>query len=136
MSPFRRRKLRQKILIDAIEDVLVAVLGVVEAEGVDEVDQFTKAVFVERVVGVVLGQDALEPWVVPFDGDHRVVHDLADGGLFGVCLKVRPAGIRWHPEDMFGAVFDRAFRIGSGVLVQVIGGGAAPSTRGACTSLD
>ncbi len=71
---------------------LFALAGGGEADGGDEVDEFAEAVFVEAGAGVVLGQDALEARVVPLDGDHGVVHGLADGRLLGVGLEVGPAG--------------------------------------------
>jgi len=57
-----------------------------EADGGDEVDEFAEAVFVEAGAGVVLGENALEARVVALDGDHGVVHGLADGGLLGAGL--------------------------------------------------
>ena len=71
---------------------------------------------VEAGAGVVLGQDAFEARVVALDGDHGVVHGLADGGLLGVGLEVGPAGIGGHPEDVLGLVFVRVFGIGPGVV--------------------
>jgi hypothetical protein len=111
----------EEILIHATEQIdgavsLLALAGGGEADGGDEVDEFAKAVFVEAGAGVVLGQDALEARVVALDGDHGVVHGLADGGLLGAGLEVGPAGIGGHPEDVLGLVFVRVLGIGSGVV--------------------
>ena len=72
-----------------------------------------------RGSGVVLGQHALEGGVVPLDGDHGVVDDLADGGLLGVGLEVRPAGLLGHPEDVHGPVLVGVLRVGPLVLLGV-----------------
>ena len=95
---------------------LLALAGGDELDGGDEVDQFAEAVLVEAGAGVVLGQDALEARVVALDGDHGVVHDLADGGLLGAGLQVGPAGFGGHPEDVLGLVFVRVFGIGARVV--------------------
>ena len=60
--------------------------------------------------GVVLRQHALEAAVVLLDRDHRLVDQLADGGLLGVRLKVRPAGLLRHPEDVLGEIFVAGLR--------------------------
>ena len=54
-----------------------------KSDGADEIDQFAEAVFVERGARIVFRQHAFEARVVAFKGDHRVIHDLADGGLLG-----------------------------------------------------
>ena len=69
------------------------------------VDQLAEALLVERGAGVVLGQHALQRRVVALDAGHGVVHELADGGLAGLRLQVRPARLGRHPEDALGAVF-------------------------------
>ena len=71
---------------------------------------------VERGAGVVLGQHALEARVVALDGDHGVVHDLADGGLRGAILQVAPACHRRYPEYILGFVFILIFRVGPRVV--------------------
>ena len=73
---------------------------------------------VEAGAGVIFWEDALEPRVVALDGDHCVVHDLPDGGLFGTGLKVRPAGIGGHPEDILGFVFVGVFGIRPGIIAK------------------
>ncbi len=92
------------------------IVFVAKADGADEVDEFAEAVFVEGGAGVVFGEDAFEAGVVALDGDHRVVHDLADGGLLGAGLEVGPAGLLWHPEDVVGAVFVGVLRVGAFVF--------------------
>ena len=111
----------EEILVDAAEQIdgavgRLALAGGGQADGADEVDEFAEAVLVEAGAGVVLGQDAFEARVVALDGDHRIVHDLADGGLLGAGLEVGPAGLRGHPEDVLGLVFVRVFGIGAGVV--------------------
>ncbi len=103
-------------LIDAAKDVLAAALLVAEADGADEIDEFAEAVLVQRGAGVVLGQDAFQARVVPLDGDHGVVHDLADGGLLGAVLQVAPPRSGRHPEDVLRFVFVRVLGIRPGVV--------------------
>ena len=71
---------------------------------------------VERRPGVVLGQDAFQPGIVALDGDHRIIHHLADGRLLGLALEMRPPGLLRHPEDVLGPVFVGVFGIGPLVL--------------------
>ena len=111
----------EEILVNAAEQIdgavgLLAFAGGGEFDGGDDVDELTEALFVETGAGVVLGEDAFEARVVALDGDHGVVHDLADGGLLGAGLEVGPAGIGGHPEDVLGFVFVRVFGIGPGVV--------------------
>ena len=118
---------------------LLALAGSGEFDGGDDVDEFAEALVilrcaqalrcgcawgegaaapgsVEAGAGVVLGEDAFEARVVALDGDHGVVHSLADGGLLGAGLEVGPAGIGGHPKDVLGFVFVRVFGIGAGVV--------------------
>ena len=67
---------------------------------------------VERRPAEILRQDSLESWIVPLDGDHRLVDQLADGRLLGVVLQVLPASLRRHPEDVVRPVLVRVFGIG------------------------
>ena len=83
---------------------------VAKTDGANEVDEFTETLLVERGTGVVLGEHPLEGWIVPLDGLHGVVDDLTDGWLFGVGLKLRPAGVLGHPEDVLRPVFVRILR--------------------------
>ena len=111
----------EEILIHAAEQIdravrLLALAGGGEFDRGDEVDEFAEALFVEAGAGVVLGQDALEARVVALDGDHGVVHGLADGRLLCAGLEVGPAGIGGHPEDVLGLVFVRVLGIGPGVV--------------------
>ena len=72
--------------------------------------------FVQGWPRIVLGQDAFQAGVVAFDGDHGIVHGLADGGLLGVGLEVGPAGFAGHPEDVLGAVLVLVLGVGTGVV--------------------
>ena len=81
----------EEILIDAAEQIdgavgFLALAGGGEFDGGDDVDEFAEALLVEAGAGVVLGEDAFEARVVALDGDHGVVHGLADGGLLGIGL--------------------------------------------------
>jgi len=59
------------------------------------------------------GEDAFEAGVVALDGEHGVVDNFADGGLFGGGFEVRPAGFLGDPEDVGGQVFVAVFGIGA-----------------------
>ena len=83
-----------------------------QADVADQVDELAQPLLVEPRVGVVLGQHAFERRVVALDGEHRLVHGLADGGLLGVGLQVRPAGFLGHPEDVDRSVLVGIFRVG------------------------
>jgi len=109
-------ELGEEVFVHATQDVLGAVFAVAEADGADEVDEFAQAVLVEAGACVFLGQDALEARVVALDGHHGVVHHLADGGLLGVGLQVRPAAFLGHPEDVFGFVLVFVFGVGTRVV--------------------
>lgn len=50
------------------------------------------------------------------DGVHGLVHVLADGGSPGAALKVGPAGLLRHPEDVPRLVFVRILQINPGVV--------------------
>ena len=95
---------------------LLTLAGGREGDGGNEVDQFAKALLVEAGAGVVLGQNALEAGVVALDGDHGVIHDLADGGLLGAVLQVAPAGGGGHPEDILGLVLVLVLGVGTFVV--------------------
>ncbi len=74
----------EEVFVNAPEQIdgavgLLALAGSDEADGGDEVDEFAEALLVEAGAGVVLGEDAFEARVVALDGDHGVVHGLADG---------------------------------------------------------
>jgi len=85
---------------------------VAQTDVADQVDELAEPLLVEAGVGIVLWQHALERGVVAFDGEHGVVHDLADSRLFGIGLQVRPAGFLRHPEDVDRPVLVRVFRVG------------------------
>ena len=86
---------------------------VADLDVADQVDELAEARLVERRAGVVLGQHALERRVVALDAGHGVVHELADGGLLGLRLEVRPARLGRHPEDALGAVLVRVLGVGA-----------------------
>jgi hypothetical protein len=62
-----------------------------EADVAHQVDELAEALLVEAGAGVVLGQHALERGVVALDGGHRVVDELADGGLRAFALRCASA---------------------------------------------
>ena len=66
-------ELAEKVLVDPAQDVLGAVLFVAEADGADQVDQLAQPLLVERRAGIVLGQYALERWVLFLNLHHGVV---------------------------------------------------------------
>jgi len=106
-------ELRQEILVDAAEDVAGAVRRAAEADIADEIYELTEPLFVEARAGVVLRQDGFERGVVTLDRRHRVIDDLSDRRLRCRALQIRPTRFRRHPEDVFGAVFVRVFRVGA-----------------------
>ena len=106
-------ELRQKILVDAAQHILGAGLLIAHLDVADEIDNLAQAGFVQRRASVVFGQHALQNGIVPFDAGHGIVHQPADGGLFGSRLQLRPARFARHPEDVLGAVFVRVLRVGS-----------------------
>ena len=71
---------------------------------------------VERGAGVFFREDAFQARVVALDRDHGVIDDLADLGLLGAVLEVRPTRAGRNPEDVLGFVFVRVFGIGAGVV--------------------
>src|SRR3989338_9606332 len=76
------RELREKVLIDATENVLGTVGRTPEADIADEVDELAESLLVEPRPGVVLRQHALERGVVALDGAHRVVNERANRWLW------------------------------------------------------
>ena len=110
------RKLGEEVLEDAPEEVLGPAGGICELDGADEVDELAEAVLVEVGATVVLVQGALEAGVVPFEGDHGVVNELADGGELGIGLKEGPAGLFRNPEDIGGEVLVLVLGIGPSEL--------------------
>ena len=111
------RELREEVLVDATEDVLGAARLVADLDVADEVDELAEACLVERGARVVLGEHALERGVVALDAGHRVIHELADGGLLGLRFQVRPARLGRHPEDAQRAVLVRVFGVGAARLL-------------------
>jgi len=76
-----------------------------EVDTSDEVDQFTEPLLIEGRPRIVFREHTFERRIVAFDGDHRIVERLADGGLLGICAQVRPARFLRHPEDVCRDVF-------------------------------
>ena len=109
---FGTGELREEVFVDAAQDVLRAVLGIAQPDRADHVDQLAQAVLVERRPAKILRQDSLEPRIVPLDGDHRLVDQLADRRLLGVVLQRLPASLGRHPENIVRAVLVRIFGIG------------------------
>jgi len=105
------RELGEEVLVDLAEDVLGAVGGAAEADVAHEVDELAKAFLVQAGARVVLGENALERWIVAFDRAHGVVDKLADRRLWRVSFEVRPASFLRHPEDVDGAVLVRVLGI-------------------------
>jgi len=73
-------------------------------------------VLVEAGAGIFFGQDAFEARVVALDGNHRIIHDLSDGGLFRAVLQVAPARRGRHPKDVLGFIFVLILGIRAGVV--------------------
>jgi hypothetical protein len=107
-------ELGEEVFEDAAEEVLRPAGDIGELDGADEIDEFAEAVFVEVGAAVVFVERAFEAGVVAFEGDHGVVHVLADARKLGVALEVGPAGFLRHPEDIGGEVFVLVLGIGSG----------------------
>ncbi len=105
-------KLGEEILVDPADDILGAVGFIPQADGADQVDQLTKALFIQVWAGVVLGQHTFERGVIALDGEHGVIEDLADGRLLGHGLEIRPARLFGHPEDVGSPVLVRVFGVG------------------------
>ena len=63
-----------------------------------------------------LGEHARELWVLLLDGGHGGSEGLANGGLGGLGLDVRPAGAFGHPEDVLCGVLVAVFEEGGEFL--------------------
>ncbi len=83
----------------------------------DKIDELAQTLLVQGEAGVILGQHPLEGGVVALHSDHGLVHELADRGLAGVLLELRPAGLGWHPEDSLRSVFVRVLGVGTQVAL-------------------
>ena len=60
-------------------------------------------------------QHALEARVLALDRHHGVVDELADLGLLGIRLQVRPARLARHPEDVLGEVLVAVLGVDAGL---------------------
>ena len=110
---FGAGELRQEVFVDLAQRVLGAIGGAAQGDVADQVDELAQALLVQAGAAVVLGQHAFERGIVALDGGHGVVDQLADAGLRGVGLEVRPARLLRHPEDAGGAVFVGVLGIGA-----------------------
>jgi len=82
-----------------------------DAEGFPPTSALAESLLVQRGSGVLLGQYPLERRVVALDACHRIVHQLSDRRLLGLCLQVRPPGFRWDPKDVPRAILIGVFGI-------------------------
>jgi len=89
------------------------VVGAAQVDARDEVDELSQALLVERGAGVVLGEHALQGGVVALDRGHRLVHQFADVRLTRVLLKLRPASLGGHPEDVLRPVLVGVLWVGA-----------------------
>ena len=110
---FGAGELRQKVFVNSAEHVLGPGVLVAHPDIADHVDELAETRLVEGRTGVILGQHVLERRVVALDTGHRVVDELADGGLPRLGLEMTPAGFRRHPEDVLGPVFVLVFGVGA-----------------------
>ena len=109
----RAGELREEILVDAAQDVLGAILLVAQADVADQVNELAQALLVQPGMRVIFRQHALQRTVIALDGEHGVVHDLADGRQLGACEQGGPARLPRHPEDVLSPVFIGVFGIGA-----------------------
>src|SRR5450759_5136183 len=105
----------EEVLVDAAEQVLAAALRVAHGDGADEVDELTGLLLGDGRACIVLARHALEARVVALDRHHGVVDELADLGLLGARLKMRPAGFTGHPENVLGEVLVAVFGVDAGL---------------------
>ena len=61
---FGAGKLGEKILIDAAEDILGAVLLITKADVADEINKLAEALLIKARMGIILGENPLEGGVV------------------------------------------------------------------------
>ena len=83
-----------------------------QADPADQIDQLAQAGFIQRGAGVILWQDIFQYRVIPLDGDHAVIQEFPDLGLFGLALQERPARFLRHPEHILRQVFVPVFGVG------------------------
>lgn len=113
---FVRREFTDEIFIDPTDQVEV-MAGAVEGKVVGEqLDQARHDVAAEFGPAIDLGQGVLERLVATLDLAHGIVNLHADVGGLGVGGQMVPAGLRRHPEYVFGGVF-----VGIVGISQVIG---------------
>jgi hypothetical protein len=110
---FGTGKLGEEVLIHAAQDILGSIRLVAQADVAHQVDQLAESRLVEPRVGVILGQHPFERRVVPLDGQHGVIDNLADRRLPGVGLQHRPARLWRHPEAIDRPILVRVLRVGA-----------------------
>jgi hypothetical protein len=71
------------------------------------------APYFQRLSPAKRSPHALERRVVALDAGHRLVHELADGGLLGLRLQVLPTRPGRDPEDVVGAVLVGILGVGA-----------------------
>lgn len=91
---------------------------VAQANSGNKVDDAAETLLVQVGPGIFLGQDTFERGVVPLNGDHGAIQQLANNRVFGPALQVGPPGLRRHPKDVFGGVFVPILGIGTFILHQ------------------
>lgn len=104
----------KEVLIDAAENVAASVLSPRQSDCADQVDEFSESPLIDRWPCVVLGKNAFQARVVALDGIHRRIESLADRLESGGRLNLRPARLRWHPEDVLSDVLVAVLPIGAG----------------------
>ncbi len=97
---------------------LLAFAGGRQFNRCDHIDQLSQTLLVESRTGVVLWQNPLQPWVVAFDSNHRIVDDLSDRRLLRTGLEMRPTTFLGDPENIRGIVLIRILRVRSPVITR------------------
>lgn len=105
--PLRAAKLGEEVFIHGAEDFRGAALLARLADGANKVGEFTQTVLVERGQRIVLEHNAPEARVITLNGDHGVVHELADRREPSAGLEASAAGLRRYPKDFSRTVFTR-----------------------------
>ena len=113
----RTRKLRKEVLVDPAKHVPRPRVLTADLNVADQIDELAQAGFVQGRPSVILGQHALELQDIALDGGHGVVHQLADGRLFGLPFQMVPARLRRYPENVLRTVFVRVLGIGALLLL-------------------
>src|SRR5665647_408543 len=107
------RELRKEIFIDPANNILGSTVCVAYSNVGDKVDSLSQSLLVKCWSRVVLWEDSFEGRIVALDSRHRIVDKLSNGGLFGLCLDVRPACFRWNPENVECTILVRILGVGA-----------------------